>query len=62
MAQIPSLLATGGTSEEMLQLIMDGALAAGVFAVAFRGADVWMLWPVHFAMDMMQFAIVGRQP
>ena len=59
---IPSLLATGGTQAELISLIRDAALAAGVFAVALRGADVWVLWPVHFAMDMMQFAIPGRQP
>jgi hypothetical protein len=38
------------------------ALAVGVLVVALRGRDVWVVWPVHFVMDMMQFAMIGRQP
>jgi hypothetical protein len=52
---IPALLATGGTQAELISLVRDAALAAGVIAVALRGADVWILWPIHFAMDMSQW-------
>lgn len=61
-AHIPSLLTTGGTVDELVSLVRDAGLAAGVLLVALRGSDVWIVWPVHFAMDMMQFAIIGRQP
>ena len=59
---IPALLTVGLTSKEVLGLLRDAVLAAGVLSIALRAADVWILWPVHFAMDMMQFAIPGRQP
>ena len=61
-AHIPSLLTTGGTIDELVSLVRDAGLAAGVLLVALRGSDVWIVWPVHFAMDMMQFAMIGRQP
>jgi hypothetical protein len=57
---VPSLMAQGTTSAELLGLIRDAIVTGGVLLVAARGADVWVLWPIHFAMDMMQFAIPGR--
>ena len=57
---IPSLLATGAAVEDLIALLADAGLAIAVLCVLQRLADIWWLWCVHFAMDMMQFyAVLG---
>lgn len=52
---IPTMVSEGASLGEMASLIGDTALGVGVIAVAIRAQDIWWLWCVHFAMDMMQF-------
>ena len=54
-AHIPAMVATGASLSELARLVMDAGLGTVVLFVAQRSADVWWLWCVHFAMDMMQF-------
>jgi hypothetical protein len=57
-AHIPAMVATGASLGELARLVMDAGLGTVIFFVAQRSADVWWLWCVHFAMDMMQFVAV----
>ena len=59
---IPTLIANGATPTELLGLVRDAVLGAAVIGVAIRAADLWVLWPIHFALDMMQFVTSGRIP
>ncbi len=52
---VPSLLATGASTAQLVDLLLDAALGVLVLSVVQRSADVWWFWCVHFAMDMMQF-------
>ena len=52
---IPTMMEKGASPAELASLIMDAGLGVAVLFVAQRSADVWSLWGVHFAMDMMQF-------
>jgi hypothetical protein len=61
-AHIPTMFAQGATAAELLPLLRDAALGTAVIAMGLRAADVWVLWPIHFAMDMMQFVVSGRTP
>jgi hypothetical protein len=60
-SHVPALLAAAAPTSEIVGLLRDAVLAAAVAAVAVRAADVWVLWPIHFAMDMMQF-VSGARP
>lgn len=51
---IPAMLASGATGDEIAGLIRDAALGLAIITVAQRSCDIWWLWCVHFAMDMMQ--------
>lgn len=51
---IPAQLANGLAPSEMLYLVFDFVLAAGVIGVVQRSADIWWFWCVHFAIDMTQ--------
>jgi hypothetical protein len=53
---VPAMLADGASAAEFVGLIRDFVLGLGIIGVARRSSDVWWLWPVHFAMDMMQYA------
>ncbi|MCI0381319.1 MAG: hypothetical protein L0215_27350 [Gemmataceae bacterium] len=53
-AHIPTMVAKGTSLEELARLLLDAGLGVGVLLVAQRSADVWWLWSVHYAMDMMQ--------
>jgi hypothetical protein len=55
IAHLPTLLAEGATSGQVLSLLLDAALAALVLIVLRRSQDIWWFWCVHFAMDMTQF-------
>jgi hypothetical protein len=55
-AHVPALVASGASAGEVVGLARDAALAILVLGAAVRSADVWWLWLVHFAMDLMQFA------
>jgi hypothetical protein len=57
-AHIPSMVAKGTSSGDLARLTLDAGLAVIVLLIAQRSADVWWLWCVHFAMDMMQFCSV----
>ena len=59
---IPTMITNGASPAELLALLRDAALGGAVIALAIRAADVWVLWPIHFAMDMMQFVVSGRTP
>ncbi|MEM6644751.1 MAG: hypothetical protein AAF730_00715 [Bacteroidota bacterium] len=52
---IPAMLSGGEPLAEFASLLADAALGAGVFLVLQRSRDILWFWPVHFAMDMMQF-------
>jgi membrane protease YdiL (CAAX protease family) len=52
---VPAMVTGGAVGPEFLRLIADGLLAAAVVAVLLRMRDVWVLWPVHVAMDLTQF-------
>jgi len=59
VAHLPTILAESQLWTEYLYLIGDFALGLAVIAVALRARDIYWLWMVHFAMDMMQFADVS---
>lgn len=52
---IPAMISGGEPLAEFTSLLADAALGAGVFLVLQRSRDLLWFWPVHFAMDMMQF-------
>ena len=54
-AHIPSMLATGASAAEVAGLALDAGLGLVVIGTAQRSADVWWLWCVHYAMDMLQY-------
>ena len=60
VAHIPAMVATGASLRGFVNLVMDAGLGTVVVFVAQRSADVWWLWCVHFAMDMMQFVAVPQ--
>jgi len=60
-AHVPAMLASGSGAHELVPLVRDAALGAGLLAAALRSSDVWWVWMVHFAMDMMQF-VSGAAP
>lgn len=53
---IPAIMSGGASVGELRALAFDFVLAAGVVRVLHRAADIWWFWPVHFTMDMTQFA------
>lgn len=55
LGHIPAMIRDGARTREFLHLLADGVLAAGVIALVLRLRDMWVLWPVHVAMDLMQF-------
>lgn len=57
-AHIPTMVNNGVSQGELARLLLDAALGVLVLSVAQRSEDVWCLWCVHFAMDMMQFHTV----
>jgi hypothetical protein len=59
---VPTMIAVGVSVAELAALLRDAALAIAVISLAIRAADVWVLWPMHFAMDMMQYVTSGRTP
>jgi hypothetical protein len=61
-AHIPSMVARGTSLGALAELVLDAGLGVVVLFVAQRSADVWWLWCVHFAMDMMQFCAVTPTP
>lgn len=52
---IPTMVTEGASWTEYARLTADAALGIGVISIALRAKDIWWLWCVHFAMDMMQF-------
>src|SRR4029453_18152749 len=61
-AHIPSLVVKGTSLRELASLVLDAGLGVVVLFVAQRSADVWWLWCVHFAMDMMQLYAATPTP
>jgi hypothetical protein len=61
-AHIPSMVARGTSWEELAKLVLDAGLGVVALFIAQRSADVWWLWCVHFAMDMMQFYAATPTP
>ena len=57
-AHIPSMMARGDTTAELVALLRDAGLAVLVVGTAWRSADIAWVWPVHYALDMTQF--LGR--
>jgi hypothetical protein len=55
------MLSGGATLGSFAHLVLDAALAVGIFSVLQRSGDIWWFWMVHFAMDMMQFYAVSRR-
>src|SRR5262249_12814679 len=50
---IPVMVVTGASPRELARLVLDAGLGVVALFIAQRSADVWWLWCVHFAMDMM---------
>jgi hypothetical protein len=61
-AHIPSMVARGTSLGELAGLVLDAGLGVVVLFIAQRSADVWWLWCVHYAMDMMQFYAATPTP
>jgi hypothetical protein len=61
-AHVPSMVATGATVGDLARLALDAGLGVIVLFIAQRSADVWWLWCVHFAMDMMQYHALAPTP
>src|SRR5262245_3229971 len=57
---LPTLLGEERSIQEAAFLVLDGLLAGEVIGIAMRSRDLWWLFCVHYAMDMMQFAVVSR--
>jgi hypothetical protein len=54
-AHIPAMIKRREVAGEFIHLVGDAGLAALAVAVVFRLRDVFVLWPVHVALDLMQF-------
>ncbi|GAB5519934.1 MAG: hypothetical protein RhofKO_21850 [Rhodothermales bacterium] len=52
---IPAMLSGGEPMAEFVPLLADATLGTGIILVLQRSRDILWFWPVHFAMDMMQF-------
>jgi len=52
---IPAMVTQGAPLAEFPSLVADAGLAAGMMALVLRLRDLWPIWPVHVAMDLMQF-------
>jgi hypothetical protein len=52
---VPTMLAKGASSRELLELIRDFGLVILMIGTVWRGADIAWFWPVHYALDMTQF-------
>ncbi|MCP3914706.1 MAG: hypothetical protein GY711_04000 [bacterium] len=52
---VPGALADGANLVDLLPLMLDVCLGAGVLLIVSRSADIWWFWCVHFALDMTQF-------
>lgn len=55
---VPELLRGDAQVEALLALFADAALGVLVLGTVYRSRDVLWFWPVHFALDMTQFARV----
>lgn len=53
---LPVMLSQGVTGAELLGLVRDAGLGVGVILVLQRARDVIWFWPLHFCLDMTQFA------
>ena len=52
---IPALISDGVALADLSSVILDAGLVVAVIAVLQRSGDIWWIWCVHFAMDMMQY-------
>jgi hypothetical protein len=52
---IPSLLASGVTTNELSSLFIDAAIGIIVLSAVSKSKDIWWFFIVHFALDMTQF-------
>jgi hypothetical protein len=58
VGHVPAIVSRGGDSGEIARLGLDFALSAMTVGTVLRSGDVLWFWPVHFALDMTQFARV----
>lgn len=56
---IPAMLAEGASWPEALGLLRDAGLGVFVILVLQRSSDVLWFWPIHFCLDMTQYARVS---
>ncbi len=56
---IPAMVSAGATSSEFAGLVRDAGLGALAILALRRSRDVLWFWPVHFCLDMTQFAHVS---
>jgi hypothetical protein len=54
-SHVPAMIAADTSVADFARLVADGLLAAGIVALLLRLRDVWLIWPVHVAMDLTQF-------
>jgi hypothetical protein len=55
LGHVRQLVAATATTAEYVVLVVDAVLAAGMTLLLFRVPEVWLLWPVHVALDLTQF-------
>lgn len=58
-AHIPGMLSQGANWLELGALVRDAGLGVAVILVLRRACDVLWFWPIHFCLDMTQFARVS---
>jgi Type II CAAX prenyl endopeptidase Rce1-like len=56
LGHVPALLSTGASPSELASLGLDFALGVVMAGTVLRSGDVLWFWPVHFSLDMTQFA------
>jgi hypothetical protein len=53
---IPAMLAQGASWLEVAGTLRDAGLGVAVILVLQRSRDVLWFWPLHYCLDMTQFA------
>lgn len=59
VGHIPVMVSQGATWLELGGLLRDAGLGVAVILVLQRSRDVAWFWPIHFCLDMTQFASVS---
>ena len=55
LAHIPPFLAGGATLTDLGALFLDTGIGLLVFGAIIASRSIWWFWPLHTAMDLLQF-------